>query len=173
MVAPQALPSAAYLHECFLYSPERGTLFWRRTRPPEHFDSIRRQRVWLTRQAGRNACVEMTGQGYKRTRIDGHYFLSHRIAFKMMTYDDPKAEIDHINADRGDNRWTNLRQATRAQVVWKSLSGAPKLDDWLPRGVRRNGNRFRANCGSKYLGTFETAAEARHAYLTYARAQRA
>ena len=144
MRTPHTLPSAAYLHECFLYDPDRGTLKWRKTRPAEHFATITLQRTWTTRQAGKNAYVDMGKQGYRRTRIDGVYYLSHRIIYKMMTMDDPPSEVDHISGDRGDNRWVNIRCVTRQQNAWSCRSGSPRRrEDFLacrPASVFIEGN---------------------------------
>lgn len=42
-------------------------------------------------------------------------FKAHRLAWLIMTGAWPEAEIDHRNGRRHDNRWKNLRPATRLQ----------------------------------------------------------
>lgn len=42
-------------------------------------------------------------------------FRAHRIAYFIMTGENPENDIDHVNGDRLDNRWINLRPATRSQ----------------------------------------------------------
>lgn len=54
--------------------------------------------------------------GYRSVGIDGKIYLCHRLAFLIMGQDVPEF-VDHINGDRGDNSWCNLRPAT------KSLNG--------------------------------------------------
>lgn len=56
-----------------------------------------------------------TGKGYIRIRIEGSNYFAHRLAFIAMGVDDPPEEIDHINGTPSDNRWPNLRPATRSE----------------------------------------------------------
>lgn len=51
--------------------------------------------------------------GYKRIKIAGKSYLSHRLAFLFMTGDWPKDQVDHIDHIRHNNRWDNIRPATR------------------------------------------------------------
>ena len=59
--------------------------------------------------------------GYLRMGIQGERYMNHRVAFLYMRGEMPEV-IDHINQDRNDNRWSNLRAAT-----W-SLNNLNKCD---------------------------------------------
>lgn len=53
--------------------------------------------------------------GYRNIRIDGRAYRVHRLAWLWMTGEWPDPECDHINTVKNDNRWFNLRKATRGQ----------------------------------------------------------
>ena len=52
--------------------------------------------------------------GYRKITIDGKVYSAARLAWFYKTGRWPDPEIDHINRIRDDNRWENLREATRA-----------------------------------------------------------
>jgi HNH endonuclease len=76
-------------------------------------------------------------EGYRTISIKRKHFLAHRLAWFWMT-DIWPSEIDHINRTPDDNRWSNLREATRSvnmrntTVVRKNSSGY--------RNITRNKN---------------------------------
>ena len=53
--------------------------------------------------------------GYYHIQVNGKLYKSHRLAWLYMTGSMPKEFIDHINGDKSDNRFCNLREATRAE----------------------------------------------------------
>lgn len=88
------------LKELVHYDPETGHFTWRVT--------IRRAR------AGHRLGSTMP-IGYRVVWIDGVCCYEHRLAWLYMTGAHPTQHIDHISGDKGDNRWANLREATRSQ----------------------------------------------------------
>lgn len=53
-------------------------------------------------------------RGYIYIGVDRKKYRAHRLAWFYVTGEWPD-EIDHINRERADNRWANLRAATRSQ----------------------------------------------------------
>lgn len=81
------------------------------------------------------------GHGYWYLNIAGYTYTAHRLAFLYMTGEWPPNDSDHANGDRADNRWKNLRLATRAQNMrnskrkkksgWKGVTRQPGSAKWL------------------------------------------
>ncbi|WP_428999737.1 HNH endonuclease signature motif containing protein [Stenotrophomonas maltophilia] len=62
-------------------------------------------------------------------------YRQHRLAWLYMTGQWPSGEIDHINHDRSDNRWHNLRDVSH-QANQQNRAGASKGRKYdLPRNV--------------------------------------
>lgn len=74
--------------------------------------------VWLVRPT---RCREdgragnLNTDGYVRIKVLGKQYQAHRLAWLYMVGEWPPHEIDHINQCKSDNRFENLRLATRAQ----------------------------------------------------------
>lgn len=137
--------------EWLRYDPETGDIFW-------------------TKDQGKRRAGKIAGgslmKGYKRLRIDGQAYSHHRVAWLLMAGEWPKGEIDHINHVRTDNRWCNLREATRSQNA-ANIRGRGKLG--FPKGVRRSRNKFAAQACHEgrmvHVGVFDTVEQAHAAYL--------
>ncbi|WP_447775200.1 HNH endonuclease signature motif containing protein [Pseudomonas chlororaphis] len=87
----------------------------------------------------------VNGNGYLRIRVKSKQYLAHRLAWLIVTGEFPADQIDHINGVITDNRWCNLRSATRQEndrnraVRCDSASGCigvrrhNKADRWVAR----------------------------------------
>jgi len=111
--------------------------------------------------------------GYIVISIDRKKYRAHRLVWLYMTGEWPEAEIDHKDGVPWNNRWDNLREATRSDNITNSNRA---LGESGFRGVKFDQctRTWRARIGygyqRQYLGTYSTAEEAYQAYLVAAEA---
>jgi len=98
-------------------------------------------------------------------RLDDRLWKASRVIWKMQTGLDPKSLVDHENLDRYDNRWRNLRDATKAQ---NAVNSRKRRNHDLPKGVQRCRAKYMTaiyvNKRRLHIGVFDTIAEAKAAY---------
>lgn len=141
------------LKDLLHYDPETGVFTWR----------VAKRGI----RAGAVAGAVHKDSGYILIGIDKKSYRAQRLAWLYMTGEWPPALVDHRNLDRADNRWANLRAATRAQNNANTRSRAHnKLGI---KGVRAVGSKFRAiitiDGNPIHLGYFPTADEAHAVYV--------
>lgn len=147
--------------ELFLYDPATGVFRWRAD------IRVGRNKAFVLARAGEVAGFP-SGYGYWSLSVDGVRTSGHRVAWLLMTGEWPKRDIDHVNGDRADNRWANLRLATRSENM-ENLKG-PHADSQTGfLGVSRKRGKFEASITKnrrRYrLGVFASAEAAHRAYL--------
>ena len=151
----------ARIKELFHYDPDTGIFTWRKD------IRVGRNKAFVTARAGAVAGFK-SGWGYWALSVDNVRTSGHRMAWIYMTGELPPGDIDHINGDREDNRWANLRKATRS-VNMQNLKGphADSTTGYL--GVEKKRNKFAARIcldGKKTnLGVYDTAEQAHAVYL--------
>lgn len=116
-----------------------------------------------------DAAGTVTKNGYVQIAIEGTVYYGHRLAFAIMTGEWPEHQVDHINGQRADNRWVNLRGAT-ASVNQQNLRTAQRNNVTGMLGVSQSFGKFSARIVAggkvKRLGRFETPEEAHAAYVS-------
>lgn len=129
---------------------------------------------WKIKLSDRSPLGKIAGGPIKkhwRIRIDGHYYLAHRLAWLIMTGKWPSGEVDHENRTGRDNRWRNLREATHSQ---NHANGSLRSDNTTGyKGVMRARGRFVAIAvkgGKRYFAGYHDTPELAHvAYLAKAK----
>lgn len=153
--------TAARLRELLNYDPSTGVFTWLVDRPGK---------------SGRKGSIAGTAKGshgYLSIGVDGKMWLAHRLAWVYMTGDQPPALIDHIDRDKLNCRWANLRASTK---VWNAQNaGQPHSDNAsgflgvhaFPRNVKKPWVASIKPEGKKrvHLGYFSTPESAHEAYL--------
>lgn len=103
-------------------------------------------------------------------------YFAHNIIWVLVTGREPDEEIDHENRDSSDNRWCNLREATRSQN--QANTSLYKNNKLRMRGIHLSGKktkRYRAvisqNGRNYHIGYFDTIEAAQAAWRKAASAR--
>lgn len=123
---------------------------------------------WLVKPAGNVRIGQLAGSpnsdGYIQIRIFGVLYKAHRLAWLYMTGQWPAGEIDHRDGDTTNNRWINLREATREQNCQnrrlRKDSGTGVKGVGLNRKTGKWTAYVKASGVVHHLGSFDTKAEA-------------
>jgi hypothetical protein len=103
----------AIVRELLIYDPVTGLFEWR-PRDRKWFPSANAWSTWNTKNAGKRAFT-YADDGCNTGSFFGLGVQAARVAFLYMTGRWPDPEVDHRNGVNGDDRWTNLREATHLQ----------------------------------------------------------
>ena len=150
--------TATRLHHLLIYDPITGIFIWRVDRTG-------------TARAGTRAGAIDT-DGYRQIRIDGRLYLAHRLAWLYIYGRWPKTDLDHIDLDRDNNAFKNLRPCSQTE---NNANTRARSNNILGRkGVTYDPDRkqFRARIrkhGRLYhLGWFQNVEDAAAAYAAAA-----
>lgn len=143
------------LKELLSYDPDTG-VFTRLSVPTK-------QKHWLGQKAG-----NVNALGYERASVDGKVYRMHRLAFLYMTGSWPAGEVDHINGNKADNRWSNLRSvSTRQNLINRLIKG--KSSPYPGVSFHKKSGRWYAHVTqdsvNRHVGSFSSEREAYTAYL--------
>jgi HNH endonuclease/AP2 domain len=156
------------LRERYDYDPETGSFTYR----------IKvAQRVSVGDEVGccSKSATRPGGRTAKQCGINGRLYYVHQLIWMWMTGEPfPDGhQIDHINMDPWDNRWSNLRLATHSQNMinrkgWgRTGFKGVRIE---PRGkVPKYVATIKVNGIKHYLGSYRTPEEAHAAYVKAAR----
>lgn len=153
--------TAKTARQLFSYDPEEGVLRWRETGTGRRRDL----------RAG-----SYMGQGYLSVAVgqrgvDKRTYQVHRVIWLIMKGRWPKGDIDHKDGKKANNKWKNLREATRSQN--KANTSRSRANSTGYKGVSWTGWAYRAGIrvgpDQIYLGCHSSAKKAHAAYVTAAK----
>jgi hypothetical protein len=153
-IAAPPMLTHAYVRKLFNYDPLSGVLTWR------------------VRIAQRTYAGDQAGSDYpsnRRVKIRGVKYPETKIIWLWMTGVWPD-EVDHRDCNFRNNRWRNLRLATRSENVANRRKYIGNKLKWVtitPKGRYQSHVQF--NRVSYHVGTYDTEQEAHNA--AYAMAQ--
>lgn len=146
-------PTREFVLDLLDYDPLTGIFTWRVDRG--------------TVKAGTRAGY-VNKRGYRVINIGGRLALAHRLAVFHMTGEWPAHDVDHRFGQRDDNRWSELREMTRAGNM-ENLRRAHRDNKSGLLGVSPCNGRWaahiRINGKNRYLGTHDTPELAHAVYL--------
>lgn len=141
--------TAEYVRSVLDYNPKTGVLIW-----------IRKKSKYSKVKPGSIAGYK-NNKHYNRVYISNKHYLEHRIIWLWMTGEWPKLEIDHINGNKSDNRWCNLREVTKSQNTWNRKKLKNNTTGYIGVYHIKKSNKYSAIIN---LGTFDTPEKAAVAY---------
>lgn len=137
-----------------------------------HYDPLTGKFTRLVRTSNRINIGDEAGsfnaKGYRQIYLGGLNYRANRLAWLYMTGEWPVNVVDHINGNRSDDRWSNLRDVP-SFVNQQNYKGARKDSKTGLLGVTFTKGRYtaRIRVAGKYLsiGSFPTPELAHSAYL--------
>lgn len=139
----------ARLKELLHYDPETGVFTWRVARG--------------SAPAGRRAGGPVS-YGYRGIRVDSVLHREHRLAWLYVRGEVPTCDIDHANRDRSDNRWNNLRLASRSDNLLNQGASSRNTSGHRNVAWDHRAGRWRVEAQVRgrrtYLGAFSVLSEA-------------
>jgi hypothetical protein len=168
MMAREEL-TAEIVRELLDYDPSTGVFTWRQR--PLRVGRERADRAWNTRYAGKRTGNRVLS-GHLQILIFGRQYSAHRLAWIYVKGEWPEHEVDHWDTNPSNNRWGNLRAATRSQneanknLTVRNSSGFKGVN-WETRRQKWRAE-IQVNRAHIFLGYFDTAEAAYAAYVAAA-----
>lgn len=161
------LPSRERLLELLEYNREKGELYWKQRgsgefSPTRTQTAAQRANNWNSQNAGKEAGGVYSG-GYRTIHLRRRHYRTHRLIWKLEHGRDPYYSIDHIDGDKLNNHYSNLRDVSPLENSKNAFLS--KNNKSGVSGVAFKGGYWQAQIGctgskGSYLGCFKTKEEA-------------
>lgn len=147
--------TAERAHELLAYDPETGVFSWRVSR----------------RGIRPGVCGRVSpAHGYHEICVDSRLYRAQRLAFLLVDGElpPPELDVDHINGNKVDNRWANLRLATRSQnatnAKFRAHSASPAHGITWDAARQKWRAQIRVDGRKVNLGRYDDVSEAKRSY---------
>lgn len=168
----KTIPNQQILKTLLEYDPATGALTWL-PRPPEMFTDPKQTNSWNARYAGKAAFDHLDNIGYCTSTLFRSRYRAHRVIWKWMTGHDPRV-IDHINGNKSDNRWVNLREGETIDNMRNLALRRTNTSGFTGVSFNKKRGAWVAYINDRYqhlhLGTFSSREDACAARLMASRA---
>lgn len=142
------------LKKLLTYDPETGVFVWAK----------QTSRIKIGDVAGCNH-----SSGYRNINIDYKQYSAHRLVWLYMVGAFPPDQIDHINRNKSDNRFANLRAVTGSENQHNANLKITNTSGYKGVYYHKTNKKWAAeiclNNVKNRLGNFSTPEEASAAYL--------
>lgn len=102
--------------------------------------------------------------GYRYIDINNKKYLAHRLAFLYVEGYFPEHDVDHMNGERDDNRWNNLRHVTMSCNLQNQKKHENNSSGFTGVTWDKHWQKWRSQIGMKgkqvYLGLYSDKLEA-------------
>ncbi len=146
--------TAEIARELLHYDSRTGALTWR-PRAARWFATDRAFAAWNTKYVG-TPVGSKDRKGYVRVkmRLFDRAFLAHRLVWLIVTGEWPPGEIDHIDHNRSNNRWDNLRSVSTSENQRNRSRGRANTSGAVGVSWHTKGGKWRVQVASKHMGYF-------------------
>lgn len=142
------------LMELFTYCKDSGHLY------------VAKNRKGSSKKIG-DITGSKTKNGYIEVDIDSKRYTIHRLAFLYVNGKFPDSVVDHINGDKSDNSWNNLRECSQGDNL-QNIHKVKSTNTTGYTGVYVYKDKFRAKINIEgkqiHLGEFVQVEDAYAAY---------
>ncbi|MCG7598871.1 HNH endonuclease [Halomonas sp. McH1-25] len=152
--------TARQFEDHVVYDPATGIMRWRSDRPQKRDEPIGAYRRWVSRFGGQEVGTFHV-EGYRQFAMDGVIYRVHRVAVAIVAGKcSPEVEVDHLDGDRSNNRWENLRLVDRSLNSKNMAMSSRNKSGVVGVSYDKRRDRWQVYGCNKYLGAFKNIDDA-------------
>jgi len=159
----------SYEEACELvhYDPEFGRFFWKLRSEKWFTDGYHSAKGqanrWNLKWAGKETFLNCNTTGYPQARINGIMVCAHRLAWLIMTGTFNETDIDHIDGNKKNNKWSNFRLVNRSENCRNKSKRSDNSSGITGISLKKSSGKWQAYIYHErhiHLGYFDSIEEA-------------